>query len=735
MLICFAFTLVLGSALLFLVQPMFAKMVLPMLGGTPAVWNTCVVFFQAMLLAGYAYAHATTAWLGVKRQVVLHSAIVMLPALCLPIAIREGWIPPTDRNPTFWLLSLLLISVGLPFFVVSTTAPLLQKWFSTTRHRSASDPYFLYTASNAGSMFALLSYPLVVEPSLRLRDQSTLWTVGYGLLAASIVVCALLTWLRSGASGDHGAVQPDSPRSSPSPQGGELLTWGRRLNWLGLAAVPSSLMLGVTTFVSTDIAAIPLLWIVPLVLYLLTFIIAFSDQSTRLRSFTDRAFPLVVLPLVLLLITRTTEPALFVIPFHVLAFFVTALVCHLALARSRPSTAHLTEFYLWISVGGLVGGLFNTLLAPRVFHGIAEYPIAIALACVLRATQAEGRTHERLAAGRAIRVVAAGVLAAVILTLGPRFRFTDRLILALLGVPLFLSFTVSRLPEYFAAAVSVLLAAGSLNNSTGTVLHSERTFFGVYRVLNDANGHFRSLYHGTTLHGRQSLDPATESEPLTYYHRNSPIGQLFSALADRLAAGAIGVIGLGTGTLAAYATHDQRWTFYEIDPAVVRISQNPAYFTYLKNARAPLHIQQGDARLSLRLSSPRAYDLLIFDAFSSDAIPVHLMTREALMLYQRVLSDSGMLAFHISNRHLKLEPILARLAAEQGLVALVQTDQITAEDVAMGKGASQWVMMARTLADLRSLSTDSRWTRARAQPDTPLWTDDFSNILSVLGGR
>ena len=734
MLICFAFTLVLGSALLFLVQPMFAKMVLPMLGGTPAVWNTCVVFFQAMLLAGYAYAHATTAWLGVKRQAVLHSVIVMLPAFFLPIVIREDWIPPTDRNPTAWLLSLLLVSVGLPFFVVSTTAPLLQKWFSTTTHRSASDPYFLYTASNAGSLFALLSYPLLVEPSLRLRDQSKLWTVGYGLLAASIIVCALLTWLRPGVSGEHGAKQPDSPTSASSPQGGESLTWGRRLNWLGLAAVPSSLMLGVTTFVSTDIAAIPLLWIVPLVLYLLTFMIAFSAQSTRLRTFTDRAFPLVVLPLVLLLITRTTEPAFFLIPVHLVAFFVSALLCHLALASSRPSTAHLTEFYLWISVGGLVGGLFNTLVAPRVFYGIAEYPMAIALACLLRATQAEGRTHGTWAAGRAIRVVAAGVLAAGILTLGPRFRFTERVILALLGAPLFLSFSVSRLPGYFAAAVSVLLAAGLLYDNTGTVLHSERTFFGVYRVLNDANGHFRSLYHGTTLHGRQSLDPAKESEPLTYYHRKSPIGQLFSALADRLAAGDIGVIGLGTGTLAVYATPSQRWTYYEIDPAVVRISQNPAYFTYLKNARAPLHIQQGDARLSLRLSSPRAYDLLIFDAFSSDAIPVHLMTREALALYQTVLSGDGVLAFHISNRHLKLEPILARLAAEQGLVALVQIDQITAEDVAMGKGASQWVMMARTLADLHSLSIDSRWTRARAPQGTPLWTDDFSNILSVLGG-
>lgn len=734
MLILFAVTTLASSALLFLVQPMFAKMVLPMLGGTPAVWNTCVMFFEAMLLVGYAYAHVTSRWLGVRRQAIFHAMIVAIPLLLLPVAIPEGWTPPTDHNPTAWMLKLLLVSVGAPFFVVSTSAPLLQKWFSSTRHQSASDPYFLYAASNAGSMIALLSYPLFFEPSLRLGRQSALWSVGYVGLVVLILGCALLTW-RRGASTSRATRTGDASRVTASPSIDQhRVTWNDRFKWLGLAMAPSSLMLGVTTFVSTDIAAIPLLWIVPLMLYLLTFIIAFSTRAKETERVVDRAFPLAVLLLVLLLVTRTTQPALFVIPVHLVAFFATALACHLALAKSRPRASHLTDFYLWISVGGLLGGVFNTLVAPSVFVGIAEYPIALALACVLRSTDT-GVSTLRWMAGPVVRVGAAAALTAAIMALGSKLRLDYRLVLGLLGVPLFLGLSVSRLPVYFAATVSAILAAGWLSgNAGGTLLHAERTFFGVYRVLDDASAGYRSLYHGTTVHGRQSLDPAKMSEPLTYYHRNSPIGQLLAALADPLANADVGVIGLGTGTLAAYATPNQRWTFYEIDPAVVRIAENPTYFTYLKNASARIRILQGDARLSLRAAAPASYRLMILDAFSSDAIPLHLMTREALALYQRALSEDGVLAFHISNRHLTLEPVLCKLAAAQGLVALVQTDRLTPEDVSRGKMSSQWLVMARTPADLRSVATDSRWAQARAEPDTPLWTDDFSNILSVFGG-
>lgn len=727
MLTLFALTLFVSSALLFLVQPMFAKMVLPLLGGTPTVWNTCVVFFQAMLLAGYAYAHATTAWLGVKRQAALHVVLALLPALVLPITIRGNSQPPTDQNPMAWLLGTLLLSVGLPFFVVSSSAPLLQKWFSATRHRSASDPYFLYTASNAGSMLALLSYPFLLEPTLRLREQSSLWTVGYGAMAFLIVACAVIVNRTSLAEAGlpaalHMPVSGATPRPSPV----------RKLRWVALAAVPSSLMLGVTTFLSTDIAAVPLLWIIPLALYLATFIVAFSSGARYVRTLADRLFPFVVLLLVLLFITKITRPVQLVVALHLIAFVVIALVLHLQLAESRPSTEHLTEFYLWISVGGLLGGLFNTILAPMMFNRIAEYPIAIIVACLLR-SQAQETEQPRKSWRGLLTVTLVGGLTLGANVLMQRWALDFNTWIPLLAIPLLMSFSVSRRPPYFAAAVMLMLVAGMFGGlNTGALLHGERTFFGVYRLINDADGRYRSLYHGTTLHGRQSLEPARATEPLTYYHRTGPIGQVLMALADSLKRGTIGAVGLGTGSLAAYATPEQRWTFYEIDPAVVRIARNPRFFTFLHQSRGAIEIVQGDARLALEAAASRRHDLLILDAFSSDAIPVHLMTREALQVYLNALSPHGVLAYHISNRQLSLLPVVASLAAEKNLAGLAQFDRGSPEDAALGKTASHWVVVARTTADLQTLTSDPRWTPTTNEPRQPPWTDDFSNIVSVI---
>lgn len=726
MLTLFALTLFVSSALLFLVQPMFAKLVLPLLGGTPTVWNTCVVFFQFTLLLGYAYAHATTAWLGVKRQAALHVVIVLLPAVVLPIALRANWEPPTDGNPMVWLLGVLMISVGLPFFVVSSTAPLLQKWFSMTRHKAAADPYFLYMASNAGSMLALLSYPVLLEPTLRLQEQSTLWTAGYGVMALFIFACAAVVQFaaKKPLNASRGPSAPLDSAASARPS--SVL----RLRWIALAAVPSSLMLGVTTYVSTDIAAVPLLWIVPLALYLATFIVAFSASAERVQPFADRLLPLVLLPLVMLFVTQITQPASLVLPLHVLTFVVLALVCHLELAASRPSTGHLTEFYLWISVGGLVGGVFTTILAPLVFVSIAEYPIAIVLACLLRVTR---HTQVTSASRGLLTVMAAGALTLAAGVAMQRWPLDSRMWLAVLGVPLMVSFSVSRHATYFAAAVAVMLVAGVFAGPyTGDILHAERTFFGVYRVINDPGGQYRSLFHGTTLHGRQSREPAREEEPLTYYHRSGPIGQVLTALAGPLERGHIGAVGLGTGSLAAYAGPEQRWTFYEIDPAVVRIARDPRFFTYMHDARAAIGVVQGDARLALDSAASERHDLLILDAFSSDAIPVHLITREALAVYQKALAAHGVLAFHISNRHLSLLPVLARLAAEQNLTALTQLDVSTPEDTSTGKTSSQWVVMARSADNLKTLATDARWVRPDVNADEPVWTDDFSNIISVI---
>jgi hypothetical protein len=733
----FAAALLVASTLLFLVQPMFAKMVLPMLGGTPAVWNTCVVFFEAALLLGYGYSHLSTARLGVKRQALLHAVLALLPLPLLPIAVARGWTPPTAGSPIPWLLALMAVSVGLPFFVVSTTAPLLQKWFSTTRHPSASDPYFLYAASNFGSIVALLAYPFLLEPWLSLRAQSTLWSFAYLALVLLVWTCAVITW-RSARE----------PRPEPVPVSVSVSvlspppSWSRRLRWIALAAVPSSMMLGVTTYFSTDIAAVPLLWIIPLVLYLVTFILAFGSRSARLRTLFGRAMPVLVLALMLALAPKPSP--WYLIPGHLLVFFAVAMVCHLELSATRPQISHLTEFYLWLSVGGLLGGLFNSLLAPLLFTGIAEYPIALFVACALRprpeatagvAAEAGDAGAEASAQRRRawVRVALIAAWGAGAVLLAPRID-TDSpalVMVAMMAVPAALALTLAAQPRPFAAAVGALLVAGAVSGSSSALEYAERTFFGVYRVKLADGGRFRFLFHGTTVHGQQALG-ADSGEPLSYYHRGSPIAQVFDATEHRFAAGHVGVIGLGTGTLAVYAQPDQQWTYYEIDPVVTRIAEDRRFFTYLAASRAPYTVVSGDARLALAHPQPRPFDVLVIDAFSSDAIPVHLMTREALELYRRVLSAQGVIAFHISNRNLRLRPVFGRLARELGMVGLSQFKGVTDEEEQQGMRATEWVALAGSREALGELEGDARWQPLGDGDGAPLWTDDFSNIVRVL---
>ena len=634
MVILFTLTLFVSSALLFLLQPMFAKMVLPLLGGTPAVWNTCVMFFQAALLLGYAYSHVTTTRLAVKWQLAVHAVLLLLVLLFLPIRVDPAWTPPTTANPIPWLISVLAVSVGLPFVAVSTTAPLIQRWFSKTRHRSADDPYFLYAASNTGSIAALLSYPLLVEPALQLGQQSVAWATGYGVLLMLTLTCAVIAWRMSHEPGSsQGAPCRDTPPVTALPAPAALepegyaaavavrgdayavpaLSWSRRLKWVALSAAPSSLMLGVTTYLSTDIAAVPLLWVIPLFLYLVTFVAAFSLTSSRVIGVSHRALPFVVMPLFMYLVSQTTLPVRYSIPLHLLAFCLTALICHLELAESRPPAWRLTEFYLWVAVGGLVGGVFNTLLAPVIFTQVAEYSIALLVAVSLPSDwrrPASGIT--RLWHGGVVRVMLVGAWTGGVAVIAARFGFSGGIVFALLGPAALLILGLSRTPKYFGAALAAMSAAGLLYNGGGdTVLYRERTFFGVYRVVTEAGG-YRALYHGTTLHGRQSLDPSGSMEPLSYYHRTGPIGEFLTRFAVGRPNGRVGVIGLGIGSLVTYASVNQRWTFYEIDPAIVRISSDPRYFTFLTNAATRPTIVLGDARLSLRAAVPRGYDLRNF---------------------------------------------------------------------------------------------------------------------------
>jgi hypothetical protein len=731
----FALTLFVSATLLFLVQPMIAKMLLPLLGGTPAVWNTCMVFFQAELLLGYLYAHATTRWLGVRRQARLHLALLLVPLLALPIGVASGWAPPADANPIPWLLAMLLTSVGVPFFVVSTSAPLLQKWFAGTGHPAAKDPYFLYAASNLGSMLALLGYPLLMEPSLRLADQGWLWGVGYGLLVLLMAGCAFRVWRVPDPAPQPGPAGKGSESADP----GDRLTPGRRLRWVVLAFVPSSLMLGVTTYLTTDIAAIPLLWVIPLALYLLTFILCFARKPPLPHAGMVRALPALMLPLTVFILAQALQPWWLLLPLHLVTFFVASMVCHGELARNRPSTRYLTEFYLWMSLGGVLGGLFNALLAPLVFPTVVEYPVAMALACLLLPAAAPLASSARSRRLDLALPLALGGATALVLwgleSMAPAASlFVKVLVFSVLAG---CCYTFTGRPLRYGLGVAGLLLMSLLSGVlSGRLEHIERSFFSVHRVMVDAGGKFRMLYHGTTNHGFQSLDPARRREPLAYFYRTGPIGRVFAELRRRGARPDIAIVGLGTGAMACYAEPGQRLTFYEIDPAVVRIARDARYFTYLADCRGNYDVVLGDGRLTLARAPAKQYGLIVLDAFSSDSIPMHLVTREALALYVSKLADDGILAFNVSNRYFDIEPLLGDLAEDAGLVcrARLELDEdISTEERSLGKLPSHFVIMARRPADLGKLANDPGWRMVAGRPGERVCSDDFPpNIFKLF---
>ncbi len=753
-------TVLLSAVLLFWVEPLVAKMLLPLLGGTPAVWNTSLVFFQAMLLAGYAYAHWTTRWLGLRRQACLHLTLLVAGLCVLPIAIpiRLANAPTATTHPALWVLGALTVIVGLPFFALAASGPLLQKWFAASGHPAGVDPYFLYSASNAGSLLALLAYPTALEPALRLGEQSRWWTLGFLLLITCFVFCAGAVW-RANPSG-----APPAPAPATAQAGGAL-GWRRKGLWLVLAFVPSSLMLGVTTYISTDLAAVALLWVIPLAVYLLTFILAFSRRQWLPRGVAARALPVGMVGLVFLFLSRATEPFLVLTAFHLGFLFLAAWFCHGWLAADRPAPVYLTEFYLWVSAGGVLGGVFNALLAPNLFRTVLEYPLGIAAVGLLHAcSTGRGGANAPVAGGA--RPAAKLEPAAATAHPGPRRpRLSDLLAAAILGVgtallahwaepktawavqgrnalvfglPLVVAYLLVTRPwRFYAALAAIALGSLAAPDPRGRTLYVERDFFGVSRVRLDPNGASRCLVHGNTVHGRQFLAPMLQCVPTAYYHRGGPAARIME-LAQRLPSPRhIAVVGLGTGALVTYSRPDDAWTYYEIDPAVVGIAQNTNYFTYLHHcAPGGLKIVLGDARLRLRAAPPHGYGLLVLDAFSSDAIPVHLLTREALDLYLTKLTPDGLLAFHISNRSLNLEPVLGDLAGATGLVCYGRHDlAVSTSEAQEGDEPSHWLIMARLPQVLEPLRHDPLWHRVLPRHGRAVWTDDFSNLLGAFAWR
>ncbi|MGV3617700.1 MAG: fused MFS/spermidine synthase [Fimbriimonas sp.] len=721
----FTAAIFLGSCLLFLVQPMAARIVLPAFGGTPAVWTASVVFFQAALLLGYAYAHAGSRKLGPRRHAAIHLGLVALAGVTLPFATRVGAGAAGQASPALALIGQLALLVGPAFLVVSAGAPTLQRWFADTRDPQAKDPYFLYSASNVGSMVALLAYPFLVEPRMDLGGQTRLWAFGYGGLFVLLLLSALALWRSQSAAATEEAPAPAAPIENR-----------RRLLWIVLSAVPSSLLLGVTQYLSANIAPIPLLWVVPLALYLLTFIFAFARRPLLSAAFLGRGLPMVLTPLVVILVLQATEPLLALAGIHLLVFFVAAWMCHARLAESRPEPAHLTEFFLWVSVGGVIGGAFNALVAPLLFNDLLEYPLALVLAALLRPSFAKGgeranRADFAFAAGiTVLTAITAIVVAALNLPTGP---LRTGLVV---GLPAVLAFvTVDRPWRYGVALAGILAVTSAFNVAAGsvTVALSERSFFGVHRVLMRGEGNrFHELLHGNTVHGLQDMrHPET---PLTYYHPTGPIGRIMRGLPPERSQD-VGLVGLGVGSLAAYGRPGQRMTYFEIDPVVERIARDERYFTFLRDTQADLRMVLGDARLTLGDVPDATYGLIALDAFSSDAIPVHLLTKEAMAMYLRKLRPDGLLAVHISNRYLDLSPVLAANAKELGLVAYLMTDGTTDADKEAGKQPSNWALLARTKADAEVIvKKDYEWSEIDPTPGFRTWTDDFSNVLDVYRG-
>jgi hypothetical protein len=715
-------TLALSAALVFMVQPMFARFVLPLLGGTPAVWTTAMLFFQSALLLAYLYAHWSTRRLGPRRQAALHLVLVFAALLVLPLGVPESWIPPTESSPVPWLLLLLLVSVGLPFFVVSSTAPLLQSWLADTDHPDGRDPYFLYRASNIGSVIGLLSYPLLVERALTLDEQSWMWTAGYSLLATLLTASAIVMWRSRRARPESTAAAETEPR--------QRVGIGRRARWVALAFVPSSLMLGGTSAMTTNLAPIPLLWVLPLSLYLVSFILVFSrgEGAGPFHRIALYAMP----PLVVLLAGVVTigfyEPLGLIIGAHLVTFFVVALAMHGELAADRPAASQLTQFFAWVSLGGALGGVFNVIVAPNVFNSLTEYPAVLVLACVLLPMRS-GSWRDELSVRKHLGApIAVGGLGVVLLLLTDDHTWAYRAVLIAMALA---CVAMYRNPLRFGLGVALaMVAVWALSLDDTNVIYQDRGFFGINRVEESPDGIIHSLVNGNIVHGAQI--GGIGIHPSTYHHRSGPIGQLLEALPDRSVLNQAAVVGLGAGSMACLSQTGENWTFFEIDPAVVKLASDPDLFSYLRDCDGNLEVKVGDGRLLLKEQPRDQFGLIALDAFSSDAIPIHLLTREATEMYESRLREGGVLAFHISNKYLVLEPVLGNVSRAAGLTCYAQADAKVGQRY-FGKYPSHWVAMARRERDLGRVTSDKRWHPCATEPDARPWTDDYANVVGALG--
>ena len=710
----------LSAALVFLVQPMFAKMATPLLGGAPNVWNVSLVCFQAALLLGYAYAHLLNHFVAsLRTQIGIHTGLLLLAALVLPFQLSGALGDPDPTQPTLWLIGVFALSIAPPFAVIAATAPLIQSWYSRSGRADAHDPYHLYGASNIGSLIGLVAYPVLLEPLFPIATQTLSWSLGYGVLAILLIGSG---WSAFATGGGQAPAVSDEVATRLEKADRSL--WQQRLWWLVCAFIPSSLLVGVTTHISTDIASVPFLWALPLILYISSFIIVFSKRPALTLAQSNRLLPMAIATAALALFSNIQLNLFLSIPVHLLTLFLAAMVGHGAMAADRPEAKRLTEFYLIMSLGGVLGGAFNALLVPLIFNSVIEYPLMILAILALRPGlrwMGQGRTRVWSLAA-VLALMAAGIVHTN-LGITASTQLTYRII-AMIAIAAIIMSAHSKLGPVIAAACAFGISA--LANPTGTGLQ-DRSFFGVVKILE--LGDFRLLKHGTTQHGAQFLAPEKALIPTTYYAEATPIGQVFST---HKRPGIVGIVGLGTGSVACYARARQSYKYYEIDPLVAKLAKDPQHFSYLSECTPNAPIILGDGRLSLTSEPEQHFDLLLIDAFSSDSIPAHLLTVEAVDLYLSRLSDDGLLVMHISNRHMDLSRIVARIADRLGVPVLYQY-YLPAKDTdgRFAASASQVAVLAKSRSALAELEQNSDWEVLESDGKRP-WTDDYSNVIGAI---
>ncbi|HRK98403.1 MAG TPA: hypothetical protein PLE43_08010 [Alphaproteobacteria bacterium] len=722
----FTITIFLSAYLLFVVQPMIGKAMLPVLGGTPSVWNTTMLFFQILLLGGYFYAHAISKIKSLKIQFLSHFGFVLLAGLStLPMMTTMP--PPADLdNPMWWQIKNMMVLIGLPFLFLSATAPLLQKWFSHTSHPDAHNPYFLYASSNLGSVLALLLYPVLIEQFLPLAEQSLYWAIGYAVLTVLMLACTFTVLKR---------ISIESSDTQQTEDADLAPTWKTICLWMFLAFIPSSLMLGYTSFITSDIGSAPMFWVAPLTLYILSFVIAFAKK-----------------PLIPLKATRVVFAILFAVIYSMMGcsfflklelgialgilFFVTAIMCHQELVRLKPPPKHLTLFYLIMSFGGALGGLFNALLAPVIFLKPYEFLItgALSLFCW------------NLSSSLSFKSIASHKKPMMILTLICLLALSSFMVLRhMVGTPYvfalpFLGFAaiplvlilMDRKPYFIVACFVLSIATPFIPwQGLGKTVDISRNYFGT--LITTDNPLTRNLAHGTTLHGSQPLNPADKTIPLTYYNSKTSIGESFEIVKKYHPSPLeVAGLGLGTGSVACLLRPQDHIQFFEIDPDIIRIASNPNIFSYLHDCPPQSDITQGDARLKVKNITDASYDLLLVDVFSSDSIPLHLITKQATEMYLSKIKSDGMVVFHVTSRYFELEPELALISQSLEIPAITKissTGEVEGTDYQYFDTIA--VILTRNETYLRELKSKG-WLDVLANADQKPWSDDFANPLRAM---